>query len=102
MSAKKVVKGLTLGKIKIWASRLRDYVGWAQFPMVFYMFLKNFKVSMKLVAVISVIILAIILYVDVKYVMPSEFAYHAKKYAEANPEKGKSKKNGAIDFVDGP
>jgi hypothetical protein len=59
-------------KLKIMSSRVRDYFGYVQFPMIAYLFLKQTGFDMVVAAVVAVVSCCVLAVVDWKFIYPAE------------------------------
>jgi hypothetical protein len=72
---------LTVGKVKLWAERLRGYLIWAQFAMVVYLFIlqKPFGLEWYVILGFVGVVSALLLAFDITVVLPQEYSYVFEK-----------------------
>lgn len=90
MNIKKRCKQITLGKLKMWQTRLATYIAMINFTMIFYLFIAEndwFKWYIWIV-IITISVIFIVVFDTVK-VMPDQLGYAFRK----NPEWQKHKRN---------
>ena len=72
-----ILQRLTIGKLKIWFSRLQGYLNIVQFLMISWLVLKdNFNIYL---LILSSIIAATFMYFDITYIYPRENQYAYSK-----------------------
>ena len=70
---------VNIGKIRAWGIRLRDYIGWAQFFMIVYLFIKESSIYPPFIIVGLLFFSITVLYIDINRILPSESKYFANK-----------------------
>lgn len=70
---------MNFGKMKIFIWRVRDYLSWAQFLMVSYLFLQNTNLPIIPVMFLVFICVIGIVYIDQKVIYPGELKYNTEK-----------------------
>ncbi len=70
---------MNIGTIKVRISRLREYLGWFQFIMIFIIFVNESKINPILLLMGLLGVSAILDYIDSKKILPQEHVYHFNK-----------------------
>ena len=77
--------GLLAGKLKIWQTRLQTYTAMVNFFMLFYIFIQdNEWLTWYWWLVFMVVTISVVLFIDVKYIMPNALGYQWTKNKSFN------------------
>lgn len=71
----------TLGKLKVWQSRLSGYISMINFFMIFYLYIIESPMGLLWYhwALLIIVMVISIVFVDTKFIMPQSFGYTFSK-----------------------